>query len=301
MGAIASQISSLTIVYSTVYSSVDQRNIKAPSHWPLCGEFAGADQRKHHSSAPLAFVWGIRRWPVNSPHKWPVMRKMFPFDDVIIENLVIYSHLKHSAGAIFHGTLLSWWHHQMQTLSALLAICEGNSPVTGEFRMTQSFDVFLDLRLNKRLSKPSRCRWFQTPLRSLWRHCNDGCLSSNTSIRLSRCHWSNLNVPWWVDTSHEFIHYGDVIMGEVASQTTSLTIVYSTFWSDADQRKHQSSALLAFARGIHRLPVNSPHKWPVTRKMLPFDDVIMINWYCDHSKPKRNKTGPMYYVTYPIV
>ena len=71
-------------------------------------------------------------------------------------------------------------------------------------------------------------------------------------------------------------HYGDVIMGEIASQITSLAIVYSTVYSDADQRKHQSSASLAFVRGIHRGPVNSPHKWPViTRKMFPFDDVIM--------------------------
>ena len=50
---------------------------------------------------------------------------------------------------------------------------------------------------------------------------------------------------------------------------------YATVYSDADQRKHQSSASLAFVWGIHRAPVNSPHKWPVTRKMFPFDDVIM--------------------------
>ena len=65
-------------------------------------------------------------------------------------------------------------------------------------------------------------------------------------------------------------------MGAIASQITSLTIVYSTVDSDADQRKHQSSASLAFMRGIHQGPVNSQHKWPVTRKMFPFDDVIMI-------------------------
>ena len=70
-------------------------------------------------------------------------------------------------------------------------------------------------------------------------------------------------------------HYNDVIMGAMTSQITSLTIVYSTVYSDADQRKHQSSASLAFVWGIHRRPVNSPHKWPVTRKMFPFDDVIM--------------------------
>ena len=69
--------------------------------------------------------------------------------------------------------------------------------------------------------------------------------------------------------------YNDVIMCAVASQIISLRIVYSTVDSDADWRKHQSSASLAFVRGIHRGPVNSPHKWPVTRKMFPFDDVIM--------------------------
>ena len=71
------------------------------------------------------------------------------------------------------------------------------------------------------------------------------------------------------------IHNNDAIMSAMASQITSLTIVYSTVDSDADQRKHRSSALLAFVRGIHRGPVNSPHKWPVTRKMFPFDDVII--------------------------
>ena len=65
-------------------------------------------------------------------------------------------------------------------------------------------------------------------------------------------------------------------MSKIASQITSLTIVYSTVYSGPDQTKHQSSASLAFVRGIHRGPVNSPHKWPVTRKMFPLDDVIMI-------------------------
>ena len=64
-------------------------------------------------------------------------------------------------------------------------------------------------------------------------------------------------------------------MGAIASQITSLTIVFSTVqYPDADQRKHQRSGPLAFMQGIHREPVNSPHKWPVTRKMFPFDDVM---------------------------
>ena len=114
---------------------------------------SGVDQRKYQSSASLAFVRGIHLWPVNSPHKGPVTRKMCPFDDVI--------------------------------------------------------------------------------------------------------------------------HYDDVIIGAIASQITSLTIVYSTVYSGADQNKHQSPASLAFVWGIHRGPVNSPHKGPVTRNMFPFDDVIM--------------------------
>ena len=65
-------------------------------------------------------------------------------------------------------------------------------------------------------------------------------------------------------------------MGAIASQITRLTIVYySTVHLGADQRKHQSSAALAFVRGIRRGPVNSPNRWPVTQKMFPFDDVIM--------------------------
>ena len=70
-------------------------------------------------------------------------------------------------------------------------------------------------------------------------------------------------------------HCNDVIMGAMAYQITSLTIVYASVYSGADQRKHQSSASLAFVRGIHRGPVNSPHKGPVTRRMFLFDVVIM--------------------------
>ena len=70
-------------------------------------------------------------------------------------------------------------------------------------------------------------------------------------------------------------HYNDVIMGAIGSQITSLHDYSLNRLSGTDQRKHQSSASLAFVRGIHRWPVDSPHKWPVTRKMFPFDDVIM--------------------------
>ena len=142
---------------------------------------------------------------------------------------------------------MTWWRHQMETFPALLAICAGNSPVPGEFPtqrpVTRSFDAFFDLR--------------QT---------------------------NNLFVTAWVTPSarigpsfkYRTYHYSDVIMGAMASQIASLTIVFSTVYSGAHQRKHQSSVSLAFARGIHRRSVNSPHKWPVTGKMFPFDDVIMV-------------------------
>ena len=72
------------------------------------------------------------------------------------------------------------------------------------------------------------------------------------------------------------LHYSDVIMGTMGSQITSLTIVYSTVYCGANQRKQKSSASLAFVMGIHRWPVNTPYKGQVTRKMFPFDDVIIM-------------------------
>ena len=75
---------------------------------------------------------------------------------------------------IIRSIVDTWWRHQMETFSALLAICAGNSPVIGEFTaqrpVTQNFDVFFDPWLNKRLSKQLRGWWFETPSRSLWRH-----------------------------------------------------------------------------------------------------------------------------------
>ena len=75
--------------------------------------------------------------------------------------------------------MFPWWRHQMETFSALLAICAGNSPVPGEFPtqrpVTRSFDVFFDLCLNKRLSKQSWGWWFETLSHPLWRHSNALC------------------------------------------------------------------------------------------------------------------------------
>ena len=69
--------------------------------------------------------------------------------------------------------------------------------------------------------------------------------------------------------------HSDVIVGAMAAQITSLTIIYSTVYSGVDQRKHQSSASLAFVRWIHQSPVNFPHKWLVTRKMFVFGEISL--------------------------
>ena len=83
----------------------------------------------------------------------------------------------HISSALNTSVHFTWWRHQIEIFSALLALCAGNSPVSGEFPaqrpVTRSFDVFFDLRLNKRLSKQSWGWWFETPPCSLWRHCNE--------------------------------------------------------------------------------------------------------------------------------
>ena len=92
---------------------------------------------------------------------------------------------------VFGAGTSTWWRHQMETFSALLASCAWNSPVPGEFHtqrpVTRSFDVFFDLRPNKRLSKQWWGWWFETPSCPLWRHCNIPVEEKATH------HWAQLN------------------------------------------------------------------------------------------------------------
>ena len=112
---------------------------------------------------------------------------MLPFDDVImgyIDHVISLINDTVSATKNHNKTVriycrytgVPWWRHQMEIFPTLLAFCAGNSPVIGDFTtqrsVTRSFDVFLDLRLNKMLSKQSWGWWFETPSWSLWRHCN---------------------------------------------------------------------------------------------------------------------------------
>ena len=100
----------------------------------------------------------------------------------------------------------------------------------------------------------------------MWGQCNGGTKVTGGYNICYRHWWCKLQCEW--SKLNNLFHYCDVTMGSMASHITSLVIVYSTVYSGADQRKHQSSASLAFVRGIHRWPVNSPHKWPVTQKMF---------------------------------
>ena len=99
-----------------------------------------------------------------------------------------FAHNVHYIPMIIHTVLaflcfveVAWWRHQMETFSGLLALCAGNSPVTREFPsqmpVTRSFDIFFDVRLDKRSSTLSMRRWFETPFCSIGRHCNDVALS----------------------------------------------------------------------------------------------------------------------------
>ena len=111
---------------------------------------------------------------------WLTSPGVRPSNDILIDlefqrNFVMLVSITYSAA---HSEILyTWWRHQIETFSALLALCVGNSRVTGEFPtqrpVTRSFYVFYDLRSHKRLSKQSWGRWSETPSCSLWCHCND--------------------------------------------------------------------------------------------------------------------------------
>ena len=115
---------------------------------------------------------------------------------------------------------------------------------------------------------------------NLWRHSFCMVLLRrwpHTSVLSNMRTVTKMGIPIFEYIPYIYVyHHSDVVMGATASQITSLTIVYSTVYSGADQNKYQSSASLAIVRGIHRWLVNSLHKWPVTRRMFPFEDVIMM-------------------------
>ena len=145
----ASQITSPTIVYSTIYSGADQ------------------------SSAPLAFVRGIHRWPVNSPHKGPVTRKMFEFDDVIVVSTSFccgwdqqhFRHLKWSLWQYEPTNKKILQSHDLETLFYIIGPLPAVPAIDGfphRGPFLRVFDVFFMVNLNKLLNQQSNYQWFQT-------------------------------------------------------------------------------------------------------------------------------------------
>ena len=133
---------------------------------------------------------------------------------------------------------LSWWRHQMETFSALLAIFAGNSPVTGELPaqrpVTQGFDVFFDLHLNKRLSKQSWGWWFETLSCPSWHHCNvlRGHMSITPSHQLRTCQQTASYDDWLTDPRRNLIklwkyHSQNVFLGYNVE-----IFIICTFWPD---------------------------------------------------------------------
>ena len=159
-----SQITSITSVYSTVYS--------------------GIDQRKHQSSASLAFVWGIHRWLVNSPHKWPVTRRMFPFDGVIMNRL--YSS-NISAYKDIQGC---------QTFSAcrFFTVCTCTLKNTNFFIMYWNFQLWLSLFVKWKLIDP---------FTETFSHHGMACIASNTMEYIFSC--CIHGIFWWATAERTWL------------------------------------------------------------------------------------------------
>ena len=101
--------------------------------------------------------------------------------------------------------------------------------------------------------------------------------------------WVNRTSHIWVSRTDIYLvvqhmqhHYTDVIITTIASQITSFTLVYLIVYSGADKKKTSKLCVTSHCAGKSPGPVNSPHKWPVTRKMFPFDDYIMQLWTTHH-------------------
>ena len=174
MGTIASQITSLTIVYSTV-SKLRATGLCAGNSPVTCGEFTGdrwIPRAQMASNAENVSIWwrhhGFRVLNTNIYGSWQyIMLWRIP----IIHTFHFTS--------LCHDNIIEWKHFpRCCPFERGIQRCPVDSP-----HKRQSFDVFFDRRLDKWLSKQSRCRWFETPSRSLWRHCNvetDTVIYSNT-------------------------------------------------------------------------------------------------------------------------
>ena len=215
MGAKVSQITSLTIVYSTVYSD--------------------ATERKHQSSASLAFVWGIRRWPVNSPHKWPVTRKMFLFDDV---NMYRRAPVMMVAG-----------HGRTRRIKDVRGIQRSmiDSPHKGP---VMCYGLFVGSPVSFQVEW--RVKWVAWNL--MYRHQHDNFPP-----------WKNYGVYWTyfgiLTRKALSIHMKAVMDVDVISnQNECFRAAERMAKDDGVIKWRHFPRYWPFVRGIHRSPMNSPHK-----------------------------------------
>ena len=133
-------------------------------------------QNKYHLRGKIIGITWVMYKNMNKGHEY-IENPPLPYQ-TCTPTVILKINLKvdHRAGGkwFIHGP--TWWRHQMETFFALLAICAGNSPVPGDFPtqrpVTRSFNVFVDLRLNKRWRKQSWGWWLETLPCPLWRHCN---------------------------------------------------------------------------------------------------------------------------------
>ena len=136
-----------------------------------------------------------------------------------------------------------WWRHQMETFYALLALCEGNPSVTDGFPsqspVTRSFYVFFDLHLNKRLSKQSRHRWFETPSRSLWRHWN--AVNSWCVCVCAQAHITGSDSLQYSDTANLRFNCLFNTLSRLASKETSKLHITGPLWRESSPHKRTSN------------------------------------------------------------
>ena len=153
-----------------------RRWFETPSHHYdvilMCGYLRGAWKESGPNGVQNIVFCGISSFFDTGTSNFDGLSSIFNIISIRIFKCVSYLIRYAPLGLILD---ITWWRDQMETFSTLLALCAGNSPVTGDspHKVTRSFDVFFDLRLNKRLSKQPRGWWFETPSRPLWRHCNE--------------------------------------------------------------------------------------------------------------------------------
>ena len=294
-----------------------------------------ADQRKHQSSASLAFVPGIHRWPVNSPHKEPVTRKMFPFPDVIM-TYTVETELANTNGKVsdtlsnlrqrpFCIRVLVFRSQLMENLRTIIWMVDTSQ--TAFLWKQEHTALFVDTCSRDRLCPWSvyirlRCMvWifyhFGWQIVSIFHPLNGKlsveCGFANQTTPRQPSHKARLNLintrklehivqdnalNSGINTYIGFQQTNHCQFGDTGDFCACISLLFAIWrlklglkshlfaqpFVQAQVKKHQSSESLAFVRRIHRgRPKGSPHRGPVTRKLFPFDGVIInepifISW-----------------------